>query len=463
MTFPRVAFTATPDLSAEVLYPFQLNVDERYVGNAEFDLGAPTWSGVPGGTGGRDGYRTVRFNHFISARTDPATEALSALGRLLMADDGWLLIQLTETSPPVWARTWRSSPGSLSIENVFLRDGTPTGQHMIPVALTADPLLYDENKVLVSAATVNNDPAAETNACHLVLPEVVGDAPAPLVVSVTPSVALSQFSDYRMLASVHPGAPVVWQIGTDDGWTATGDVGSPVTDADYSGGSYRSATFATTQTLDKRLGGTAPAALAPGSYRVLLRAARSDDDSEFSLRFRFADPVTTTTFGGDTVYVQGAAAGSGYAAWIDLGVHAWPFGVHPADAANLDSVAPSMSLELGRTSGTGALQLDCLMLVPVETVDSDQTTTLIDQYDMTAASTLVWDGETERTWGSASGDVPTFLNHQLQGSYLAAAPGESASLTLLPGLLVASGINDDITATIEVTVTYRPRWLWLQP
>lgn len=467
MGWPRIALVASPDASAAVLYEFNVDLT-RDVAHAGFDLGAPQWSGEPGQSGGMDGYRTIRFTHWLD--NPAALSALPTLGPLLTSASGWLLIQLRDGAAPRWARVWRSSPGVMSWDRLMMSDAmTVFGRHGVDIALTADPYLVGEQLTLANAVTVNNDPASGTNPCRLVLGAVVGDAPAPAIVTVTPASPASAFTYYQWLASVHSGptqrTPVVWQIGTGDGFTAGTDTGGGVADSTYSGGSYRSVSFSTVSSQAERLSGSTPAALVPGLYKVLIRVARSDTSSKFSLAFGISDTVTFKTIYGATKYMDRATTTSvGFATWVDLGDFQWPVGVEIADAALLTNTAPSISLLGSRTSGTGAIRLDCLMLIPLETVDTLDATTLVDSFTGGAPTTVTWDGETERVWGAGASNTAALMFQSVRGGFPEVAPGTSV-LTLLRQVDSGSVTNtidnpDSIVSTTSVTVKYRPRWLW---
>lgn len=245
------------------------------------------------------------------------------------------------------------------------------------------------------------------------------------------------------LVGIAPWSATLAQVGTGDSWTAGTDTGAAVTDAAYSGGSYRAVSFATDAALASRLTGTTTAP--EGEYRALLRVARSDLDTTLSLRLNNGRVVRLT---------RPASGAAGHATWIDLG-------------SFVITEGESLDVQVGRDSGTGEAHLDALLLLPVRELDDPQrvSTCLVAEFgEVPPAGSTIFDGERQnvvvRDTTGAQSALPLTAGH-----YPQVRPGEGNVLHLLEQTaLDGSGYGDNpdsIATTAEVTLTYSPRWLHL--
>jgi len=621
--WPKVALVSSPDTTATILYQFN-TTRKAHVGHAGFDSGTAEWSGEPGAQGGTEGYRSIRFTHYVDGSDAAAVTALTTLSRLLMADYGWLLIQQRPTATPVWAKVWRSTPGALSWDRILLDDGAVAGKYGIDLELTADPHLYGEEITLATGIVVNDtavstanlltanqasmetdvsnwsfntalgardagtsvassstrahvgtksllatwsttsignyvqtslttiigvrylisawvwvptgspnvrlsnvfdyasaftsvkdawvqlsveftaiatttqvgiDQVASTNgqqcwiddvsvtqvgaASQLILPDAVGDAPAPAVVTVTPTTrtdgALHLLHTTPVLAT-GTAAPVAWQVGTSDGWS-TGAIdpkfAAPTTDADWSGGSYR-ATSGVTVGTGAYLNGSKT--IQPGRYLVLVRAGQATGGTG-AWRFTFyAGPLNQTIVSETWTVIAGSAD---QAHWHPVGIATFPQGstLPPAVLAAEPTITADVALLATLMSGSGTLNVDAIVLLPV----SEDSRTLrwgLSSYDSTITADTV-DGELEQIYSRNPADSKLKIRPTIaMGGFPQLVPGPNA-LHMLGGLAggqfasnaaeaglagsVPTNQPDLITTTNQVTVTYRPRWLWPRP
>lgn len=470
MTYPEVQLVAAPTASAATLFNF--NDGEATVyrqADDDFDFGVPELLGDPGAVDPMYGPRQIEFTFSLRGTKPQAAALLSSLARELLGGPGWLRYRQTATSDILFFRVLRSRPGPLSLQ--YVKDDAPATRSewwSTAVQLPCEPFARGE-WVTVPAVTISNDPAAAANPCRAILPAIAGDAPAPLRISVNPSNA-NPMPGYRWMIGLHSGAtartPIVWQIGGADGWAAGADTGPSVSAAGYSGGSYRQVSFSTKTTLETRISGTAPEALKPGRYKVLVRCDRTDNASVFSLRFGVFGlskrPAVVTN--------RTTTAAASHATWVDLGDFPMPPFAPPAGEDPGLDFPPIINLDVGRLSGTGSLRLDAIMLVPLATRDSKSASVLFTEFPgfgiEPGAGRCVWDSDQSAVWGYNAGGYAAAMETWVQGRYPVAIPGATNVLTLLQQVnavrpFFGEDASDSIAASTSVEVSYQPRWLYL--
>lgn len=471
MPYPLLQFVSAPESTATVRYDFNFSsasLRTLPLGGGDLDLGVPTYSGDPESVGAEYGYRQMQFTQRIIAAKETALARMSVLAKELLRSTNWLKYQHDSARSPVYFKTYRGQPGSLSLE------WSETAQAWdISVPLTADAFACG-SRVTLAAITITNNPASGTNPVVATLPTIKGDAPAPLRIEVNPSNA-NDLSGYKLMFSLLSTessitTPIYWNVGGTDGWTAGTDTGASVSDTAYIGGNYRSVSFATNAAMETRISGQAPATVPAGTYKVLVRVARSDTDSTFAMRF--GQSVAFSYRYGDTVFMRRAASSAaGHATWVDLGEFTHPWG-HNAPAGQEGFAAtPNVSLQAQRLSGSGALRVDAFLLVPVSTTAARDCKTLFADFPVFGIDANggwgVFDGDTESVWGfnqfavAAAGMVP-----ELAGQFPAAIPGAVNTLHMLQQVngrkpFFGSDTSDSITATSVLTISYLPRLLYI--
>lgn len=451
--WPRIALVATPDVGAAVFYEFNLN-PRIQVAHQGFDLGAPQWNGEPGAQGGTEGYRTINFTHWVDGGDAAAVTEMSTLGQLLTADYQWLLIQSRSGAAPTWAKVWRSTPGALSWDDLRI-DKAVKGRYGIPLSSTADPYLVGANIALATGQTVNNDPAAGSNPNVLVLGAVVGDAPAPAVLSVDNDNKASRTALHQM-AVVPAGytAPSVLQFGSTESWKvgSSNMAGSATVDAAYSGGSYRATVFTGAQSLTW---GTVT--VVPGDYMALLRITPVSATQVIKVS------VSAEIGGLHTITTTFSAGAGNTPRWVLVGTLRIPLGAALPDSiiAGAPSSAYDISVGLDRISGTGEANVDCLVLVPAPW--TSRTLLVENNAAVTGTPPQTIDGVNEVVYSRAS-PTGAFLKDlvAIRGGFPLLWPGQTNALHIY-GNVDRSDTTDVITHTFGVDVTYRPRWLWPQP
>lgn len=481
MRYPIVRFVEKPEQGAVELFDFNdghgFNADAETGPLAEgWSIGTPQIEGSPDGVGVEYGLRELSFTLRIKGSRFEALRVQSLLARQVLRSRNWLLFQLDDRSAPVWFRTYNSQPGDLSFDRVYLdRPGSDTWQ--VGVTLWADPFALGE-RITLPAVTISNDPAAATNPVSVVLPEIIGDAPAPLRLSADFSASKNQ---YDILWSVAPvpddyPAPIVWQLGEGDGWTVEPNV-STVANLVFSGGSCRAVAFAgsTADTMSTRLYGSAPAAVPPGRYKVMLRVARSDNISQFA--FRFGDSgLFGQTYDGSPTAVMTRSPHDGsvrHATWVDLGVHSFPAHLTDINLPTLNFV-PDVALAVQRTAGTdGTANLDAFLLIPIDVKGVDgEARTLVSEFPawgpQSDDAASHWDGDLEQFVRlNGFGVLDSGTQPLNRGQYPRALPGVKNVLHLLTqvrpgdGELDTVSNADAISTTTTLTMSYHPRRLWI--
>lgn len=467
--WPKIQLVATPDVGATVLYDFNVDPRRRSTSHEGFDLGAPDWPGRPGQQGGVEGYRTIRFTHYLDAKDATAAGvALSALGQRLTVPFNWLLIQQRAGVTPTWAKVWRSTPGALSWNDVQ-SDAAAAGRYSVEVSFTADPYLVGASITLANAVTVNNDPASGTNPNRYSLATVIGDAPVPAIVTATPNTA--QDGSLRLLGITAGAATAtVWQVGTGDGWTV-GNYAAATTDAAWSGGSYRATTLGSGGATPNRGTLSTSKTMQPGRYYMLVRAGQAAAaTSTFQFTF-YAGPLGLSTVS-DTWTV---AAGTGAAQWHPVGLVTFPQGAAQSVAylAAEPTISASVQLNVDRISGTNQINVDAIALIPVPDGTATLSYAVFTAGDFSITADIV-DSEQELVYARNTSTNVLMTRPAISfGGFPVLTPG--ANVLHLYGALVGSSASassagagttsrgDTITTSHTVTVKYRPRWFWPRP
>lgn len=467
MTFPEVQFVASPDVGAAVRFDFNQagswSTDQVWPAHDGVSLGAPTLEGDPDGIGTEYGFRRLSFDLIIVGTHASAATKVSALAKELVRQTNWLRVRMTPTSVPVWFKTYRSAPSALNFEHVYASDDVTRNTFGVSIELDADAFAYGA-RVTQTAVTINNSPVAATNPMWKLLPTVVGDAPAPARFEIVPSGAVTYRQPLLSVAGLNQ-APVIWPTTNLVGGTDTTSVETTGAGTGYVSGDYRRISFATNTALTNRLAGAPfvfPATMPPGKYRVLVRVSRTDTTSRFTMRLRQQISVLVPDVFGPAVPFGGAVTSPAVnrAAWVDLGVFSWPTNLPPDDAQFALPQGPSISFEAGRASGSGSLDVDVFMLIPVP--DNSESVRSLISFGPNAGDKIVVDGDGEYV------GFPGYVvgPDSVSGAFPMLRPDGENSLYYVEQTLAEQGngtFNDSdvLTRSSVVTVSYRPRWLYL--
>lgn len=454
MAYPLLKFVDAPAVGATVrldLNPGTSAASGNGIVEEGFSFGAPELEGEPGATGRRWGSRRLTIPLEVVGNRATALAALAALSRELLRASNWLLFQPTASAKPIWFRTWMTQPGEISFENVRMAgtgDDSRTSRWEIEVLLDADPWAYGE-RVTQAAFTINNDPQASTNACRFTLPAITGDAPTPLRIRLT-----GDFRGDRSLLSVLPSAQnPSGQI--QPIWTTNGTDTVSNADATASGGTTAQISFATNANLAFRMGFVGETAR-HGAYRMIARV-RSSTSATVLVQIK---PTTASPM----VLAESTFAVTNSWNYVSLGTFDWPPGGRVEDdflTTNSSNLA--LSLLASRIGGAGNLNVDMLVMIPVN-IDEDDAETLIINHptsSSTAAATYV-DGDTRSVRLVSSGDLalPASTTGYQEGEFPHGVPGTTNVMRFFRTMTLDSG-GDDLTASTSITVSYMPRWLYL--
>lgn len=481
MSYPQVQFVAAPEDGAEVLFDFNDNFGDApsAIVHGSFNLGVPSVEGDPDGLGVQYGPREASFSLLIYGNRHAAMQTQALLARTFMLRRrGWLRVQLDEFIKPVWLRTYTPTPSELDFSLI-----APTSEvdaWRLEVAVAAEPFVRGE-RIVLWTGVIDNNPASGTNPLGVNLPAVVGDAPAPLRIGAEFNRIHNQ-SDILWATSAVPSgfAPIVWPIGTGDGWSIGSDTSDPQSHPAFSGGTCRKVSFASGDAMATRLAGTAPASIPPGTYRVFLRMARDNVAGTFAFRLGYRTQYQGDQFGGSKVAVmdRGPSTNAIHATYVDLGEFSFPTHratIDIAEAAN----NPVIALQVERLSGISGALLDCFVLVPVDhsgvtTLEPwEKSDILVSEFpgqgpQFAAGEAQLWDGDAETSARiTPAGQIDAYVRPANRGRFPTVRPGVTNRLTLIQQTRLSSGNHgtedntDLITDTATITVSYQPRHLWL--
>lgn len=462
--FPIAQLVSAPELDAEILFDF--NDGLSYPAGDDISLGSPPLLGDPGGVGAEYGYRTISFTLVVKDDEVGAMRQHSDLARQLMRDIVWFRFQLSENTPSVWYRCYRSSPGASSMGQWY-RDRYEN-QWQIDVSLVADGMGVGES--ISHDVTIGNDPA--TGGLSTLLPDIRGDAPAPLVIDLAGN-DLTYVQPWLSVcplerARTWPGT-VFWQL--DSGTLENGAVAqsAPIN----SSGGTRIRVPVSSDTGDQRRTTVQVSPPFAGRYRVFARAG-------FEMVSTTGTVVVTVRGAGSavsqpmrTTLTYAGIGGLGPQMFmVDLGVFTFPKGNVPTSrpyTLGLGGIGVALTLDVTDTAANvGSFYLDYAVAVPCDLpLDAVGPCTTLD-FENSARTlgtvTLRINGEdgvaqevAGTTYSNSNPETPA-------GEFPTVTPGAQNVLTLLPRRTALSGTTpmrtDRIADSNAVKVSYRPRWVW---
>ncbi|UIU47059.1 hypothetical protein [Microcystis phage MinS1] len=481
--YPIARIVEAPSLAAPIHFDFHGHDDyvRWHVMREGFTIGAPSMDGDSEAVRPELGTRVISFPLMLVGRKDAVAGVLGQLARILLSKPMWLYVQLGESVEPVWFELQWARVGELDFSQV---SGNREQDHWtLPIELPAEALAVGERRTL-TVATVQNDPAATTNPLNVVLPEVVGDAPAPLRIEARPTNP-TQMPGYRWMLATYAAKterrPIVWQFGPGDGFTShngttTKDFTGTAADGEFSENTGRNVPFegvSTTTDLVDRVTGLTPTIPAAGRWRVMLRLGQVGIDFRFSVRFGqragagydYGPIVTNERY--DTV------SGAARTTWLDLGEYSFPkYGPPPGENPGF-ATAPDIALQVGRlaedVTGTG-VNLDCLMLIPVDADDAADRRALYSEFPIEGIDAEggygVWDAQLERFWCYNRFGIASPARAVSQGGWPTAVPGRANTLTVMQQVNGAEPLYGEVSPDLlnvatELTISYQPQLLWL--
>lgn len=495
MTYPAVMFVDAPSLTANVR--FDCNSDfgpaTCRVEHEGFTLGAPTILGDPDAVRAALGFRTPQLPLQIRGPKAAAFDVRTALSRELLRPTNWLQVQLDDLSDVFWLKTYRGEYGALDLQ--FVRQDSDTDVWRLPVSVDAEALFYDQEVTLGPFAVTQTPDGSYP--MRIVLPEIEGDAPTPLRVTITPDstagggAAAESAWLIGCIAGKTSMSDLVVDIGTGDGFTAGTGTAAGTANAFYFGGTRRVVTLTAAEAATtQRLSGSLPD-LPLGRYKVLMRyeadgSTTVDKNYVFGLRTAAtgSGPFSSTPTTQVTV-----RAGVGTAlvrrGWVDLGDITIPTGVPAPHEVPIGQPAPaagaptSFSLTIGLADlSAGTVRIDAFKFIPVSGPTVTQTSLLTATFPSSywpqyvSAGTLTFagtfDADSETFWcvvsGSVNGLVPSLP--QMKGVFPVADPASDQNLLLVMAADLGDNVGGDTAAAItslnalaSIAVAYSPRKL----
>lgn len=389
--------------------------------------------------------------------SDDAATQYQLLMRELNRPQNILRLRVLGSSKPVFFRTFRAGPDALEWVSEEITK-------VVMCTIPAEPFAVGTRET-IGPSVVNNNPAAASG-CFLNLTSVKGDVETPIlmtydaVASVLSSVYCAGLAvGLRSGASPYPTLFRQAEALTQGLDTTTG------ADATMSGGSRSRITFAT-NTFQDRLSGTFPSASSPapaenrGTYRILARV----------------QSTVTATY--ELSITPNAATGTQYvvnpeARIIDLGLFSYG-AASPTSPGNdstpmtLTNVQSNFYFRARRISGSGSLDVDYFLAVPVDEryatwgvalAGDSAAQVVVDSYNHAIYPAVNPTGAAPEL--SLVASPPAFT-----GVYPHIPPGDSRLVivqTLVAGETAGVGLANAISATMNVSIHYWPRYLNVRP
>jgi hypothetical protein len=403
-------------------------------------------------------FRTIRLGLYLGTATADATAtALQALYRELDRP-GNILRWWEHTTHPIFFRTYRASASS--VRRLGAADGR---RKKIEVELRAEYAGYGLLETPVSGVTVNTDPANGTNGCFVDVTGVKGDVESPAIIR-WPSAAIAD--DRTVVFAVRrrgtpSAAPFLFQA---EALTQGTDTSTQANDANFSGSgnNYSRCTFGTA-TMQNRLVltdvGTASVDLR-GTYRVYLRYRKNTSSDGINLQLRWGDVDGWVNIDNDAY----ATVNNTTITTADLGLVSIPVGDDPATDTDGTELVVSdswrMVLRAERTSGSGTIDFDFLMLVP-----ADDRLGLVQWNDDSSSPSDHWILRAE-DWKASARDASSQVISAAPPAARAGGlpfltPNQTNRIVMLRS--VRAGDTWTLTTVSPVSVSYYPRYLTVRP
>lgn len=397
--------------------------------------------------------RLLRMHlELVTSTQDLAAIQLQTLARELNRPTNILKYQ-PGTTAPVFFRTFRSPDFVWTITK-----DSGSAYMSADVEIIAEPFAYGLLETPVSAATLATNPAS-ANGNFLDVTGVKGDVESPALIRWPSSAVVAERESLFAVRrrGTPSAAPFLFQA---EAMTQSLDTTTQANDANFSGAgnNYSRCTFATVATMQARLFtldlGTASVDLR-GRYRVFARYRKNTSGDAIGLRIQWGtssgEVTTNDTFATPNVATLVTA---------DLGEIQIPGGWDPVtnfrDGVQV-AVTDTYYLEFqaARTSGSGTLDIDYLILVPaddrfgiVKWMEAGPDRWWLDAHDNTVHAR------------NSSDHIATSSPPRLAGGLPMLAPNQTNRVYMV--YEIASGLTTTLT-TITVTISYFPRYLAIRP
>ena len=381
----------------------------------------------------------------ITTTQDLGATELQKLARELDRSTNYLMYQPNALTKPVFFKTWRSDFSDVVDVRVV------GAYRRLSIELLAEPFALGLRET-ISVGTVTCNPASGSQGCYFDVTGVIGDVPAPCVMTAAVSSIIGGYwsTTRTQINTTQFVQAESMTLGTD----TTNPGGGP--DAAMSGtgtNNYRRTSFATATMVTRLSTTTTPSA--GGTHRLIAYVRLSDATTTVNVRaaivgFGLTAPVATL------------ALSTGRQA-VDLGLLNYPrFTVGADGTTNAVPTSVTTQLMAERVSGAGTLDWDFLIWVPAE----EQSLIVNDPGWAFAA----FDSVNDRVIGYGSGNpltgtaVTATQAEPFTGSLPYLSPNVTNRFTWAgadaPGVLATCGVGDNLTS---VSLTYNPRYLYVRP
>jgi hypothetical protein len=397
---------------------------------------------------------TLHLQLDVAPISDIGTAATQAqlLNRELDRPTNILKWQPHSTLPAVFFRTFRS-PDYALVSDVGIN------LHEFTVQLQAEPFGYGIEELL-SAITINNDPAAGSNGKFVDITSIKGDVETPLKISILSGSVAGRQSLFAMRRRGTPSAmPLFIQA---EAMTQGTDTTTTANSATYSGAGSNSSTctFGGTTTDAVRLSTatfpSSPSVDVRGTYRVFLRCTSNTSGAQFSIYLEHGARAILNTPNTMTMPTGGPLP------MIDLGLVQLPEGYDPGvngpSGSLLSVLGVPLKVHAARLTGSGNLQFDYLMFVP-----ADDKLCIV---SWGAASPFVFtlEGNTRSVYGTdASSRVADIQGASFVGDVPYVSPSITNRLVYINDVSPTNTSADGVTGNVQPTVSYWPRYLDIRP
>lgn len=357
------------------------------------------------------------------------------------------------TSNAVYFRTLRAELGRV-VWNAT--------QQRCTVLLPAEPFGYGP-KVTLSNAVVNNDPAAGSNACFfdLAAANLLGDVETPLYLRFAAADVTSNGRRTSALAVRRRGTPAnAPHVVQAEALTPLTGTTLQANNAVMSGAGSNAMRSTVVGAMATRLTGTHPAAAGVdvrGTYRVFVRVQKAVAGDGIQMQHEVS--LGTPTVKGDTIATLPADTSL---RWIDLGLLQYPLGVDPVtdgySGALLAADGMTLHVMAGRVSGTGTIDIDCVLLIP-----ADDRFALLKWPQDAGPVSFVADPAASQVYAiAAGGQVSATAPVELAGALPMVTPGQDTRVYFVLDVGTTSTGGDDKTKTTTITPYYWPRYLYVR-
>lgn len=402
------------------------------------------------------GLRTLVIRLLVDRdNPDLVAESMQALFREIDRPTNILKWQ-PNTSRPVFFQTFRSSPED-AVE--YVSDG---GRQFVKISLLAKHYAIGLKETPVSAQTLNTDPAGAGNPCFFDITSPKGDLPAPAIIKA-PASTSSHTSLFAVRRRGTVGnVPFLKQV---ESFTMGTDTTVLANDPVFSGAgsNYARCTFSTVTGMATRAHLTVAAFATAsvdlrGTYRVFCRYRKNTAGDGVLMRLAWGTDANPGAFVNPSVTLPSVST----ICYADLGEVNIPYGVDPRydglSGVELVHKGIRPAIQLQRTSGATTVDLDHLLFVPA---DESLGYTTFPAADSGTYWFLDADDDSNHQRDASDEVIPNEPPSGPTGGYPWLQPGQTNRLYIVRNM--GPGGTTSLTTITNWSVSYYPRYLWVQP